>query len=130
MASRIALNLTRNARSFSSAAGEFIRGPVQVFGIQGRYAHALYSAATKQGSTEAVEGQLNSLQVSSCVLVIIITLYYLSVFPEINTVDILSYIFIYFLCGVGVGHNNNTCHCPGSYRLGPGTKRVSESARV
>ena len=59
MASRIATTLVR---SFSAASGEFVRAPVQVFGIEGRYAHALYSAATKQGTLGLVEDQLNSLQ--------------------------------------------------------------------
>lgn len=62
MAARIASAVPSHARAFSSTTGEFIRAPVQVFGIEGRYAHALYSAATKQGSAESVEGQLNSLQ--------------------------------------------------------------------
>jgi F-type H+-transporting ATPase subunit O len=61
MAARLAAAVRCQARSLSTAA-EFIRGPVQVFGIEGRYAHALYSAATKQGSADVIEGQLNSLQ--------------------------------------------------------------------
>ena len=62
MAARLAAAVRCNVRSLSTAS-EFIRGPVQVFGIEGRYAHALYSAATKQGSADVVESQLNSLQV-------------------------------------------------------------------
>ena len=62
MAARLAGVVRCNARSLSTAS-EFIRGPVQVFGIEGRYAHALYSAATKQGTAGEVESQLNSLQV-------------------------------------------------------------------
>ncbi|KAL5265798.1 hypothetical protein ACHWQZ_G006486 [Mnemiopsis leidyi] len=61
MAARLAAAVRCNVRSLSTAS-EFIRGPVQVFGIEGRYAHALYSAATKQGSADVVESQLNSLQ--------------------------------------------------------------------
>ena len=64
MAGRLAGIVRCNARSLSSAASEFIRGPIQVFGIEGRYAHALYSASTKQGSADVVEDQLNSLQVT------------------------------------------------------------------
>ena len=63
MAARLAAAVRCHARSFSTAS-EFIRGPVQVFGIEGRYAHALYSAATKQGAADQIEGQLNSLQVN------------------------------------------------------------------
>jgi F-type H+-transporting ATPase subunit O len=36
--------------------------PVQVFGIEGRYATALYSAASKQKSLDAVEKDLKSFQ--------------------------------------------------------------------
>lgn len=39
-----------------------MKPPVQVFGIEGRYACALYSAASKQKSLEAVERDLTSLQ--------------------------------------------------------------------
>lgn len=39
-----------------------MKPPVQVFGIEGRYACALYSAASKQKSLEAVEKDLTSLQ--------------------------------------------------------------------
>ncbi|XP_063676832.1 ATP synthase subunit O, mitochondrial-like [Bolinopsis microptera] len=61
MAARLAAAVRCHSRSLSTAS-EFIRGPVQVFGIEGRYAHALYSAATKAGSADAIESQLNSLQ--------------------------------------------------------------------
>lgn len=37
--------------------------PVQVFGIEGRYATALYSAATKQKQLDSVEGELKTLKV-------------------------------------------------------------------
>ena len=63
MAARLAAAVRCHSRSLSTAS-EFIRGPVQVFGIEGRYAHALYSAATKAGSADSIESQLNSLQVS------------------------------------------------------------------
>lgn len=61
MAARLAAAVRCQARSFSTAT-EFVRAPIQVFGIEGRYAHALYSAATKQGSASDIEDQLNSLQ--------------------------------------------------------------------
>jgi F-type H+-transporting ATPase subunit O len=49
--------LTFQARgiSSSSVAQQLVKPPVQVFGIEGRYACALYSAASKQKSLEAVE---------------------------------------------------------------------------
>ena len=36
-----------------------------MFGIEGRYAHALFSAASKKKSLEKVEQELNDFQVSS-----------------------------------------------------------------
>lgn len=41
-----------------------MKPPVQVFGIEGRYACALYSAASKQKCLEAVEKDLTSFQAS------------------------------------------------------------------
>lgn len=41
-----------------------VKTPVQVFGLEGRYATALYSAASKQKQLEAVERELNQLQVA------------------------------------------------------------------
>ena len=37
-----------------------MRAPVQVFGIEGRYATALYSAASKQKALDAVEKDLTT----------------------------------------------------------------------
>ena len=34
-----------------------------MFGVEGRYAHALYSAAVKKNSLEKVEQELNGFQV-------------------------------------------------------------------
>merc|ERR1711893_201223 len=52
-------------RQFSSStalrAGQLAQAPIQVFGIEGRYAHALYSAATKQKKLDAVEKDLNGV---------------------------------------------------------------------
>lgn len=39
-----------------------MKPPIQIFGIEGRYACALYSAASKQKSLEAVEKDLISFQ--------------------------------------------------------------------
>ena len=41
----------------------FFQTPLQVFGIEGRYATALYSAASKQQKLEAVEKETKALQV-------------------------------------------------------------------
>ena len=38
-----------------------LQPPIQVFGIEGRYAHAMYSAASKQNSLEKVEGELSKV---------------------------------------------------------------------
>ena len=40
-----------------------VQAPIQVYGLEGRYAHALFSAASKKKSLEAVEGELNKFQV-------------------------------------------------------------------
>ncbi|XP_003701590.1 ATP synthase subunit O, mitochondrial [Megachile rotundata] len=47
-------------RSFSSslATQQMVKPPIQVFGVDGRYATALYSAASKQKSLNAVEKDL------------------------------------------------------------------------
>nr|CAG4642825.1 EOG090X0EB8 [Evadne anonyx] len=52
------------ARNFSSspANAALVKPPVQVFGLEGRYASALYSAASKQKSLEKVEKELKTFQ--------------------------------------------------------------------
>merc|ERR1711928_124468 len=52
------------ARNFSSSSvnAALVKPPIQVFGLEGRYASALYSAASKQKSLEKVEKELNTLQ--------------------------------------------------------------------
>ncbi|KOB76603.1 H+ transporting ATP synthase O subunit isoform 1, partial [Operophtera brumata] len=50
--------------STSSAAAQMIKPPVQVFGLEGRYASALYSAATKNKTLDIVEKELSSFQKS------------------------------------------------------------------
>lgn len=42
--------------------GQMVKTPVQVFGLEGRYASALYSAATKQKQLESVEKDLVAIQ--------------------------------------------------------------------
>ncbi|XP_034935082.1 ATP synthase subunit O, mitochondrial [Chelonus insularis] len=52
------------ARSFSSSSAvqQLVKPPLQVFGIEGRYATALFSAASKQSSLDAVEKDLIKFQ--------------------------------------------------------------------
>jgi len=51
------------ARNFSTgtAGQQLVKAPVQVFGINGRYATALYSAAAKQKQLEQVEKDLKDI---------------------------------------------------------------------
>jgi len=51
-------------RQFSSSAvrAKLVQPPVQVFGTEGRYATALYSAASKQKQLKKVEKELAALQ--------------------------------------------------------------------
>ncbi len=39
---------------------------LQVFGVEGRYAHALFSAATKQKALETTEKELTEIKVVYC----------------------------------------------------------------
>ncbi|CAG9835771.1 unnamed protein product [Diabrotica balteata] len=57
-------NLYMAVRSFSTSntASQLVKAPLQIFGIEGRYASALYSAASKQKSLEGVEKDLLKLQ--------------------------------------------------------------------
>uniref|UniRef100_UPI003B642B80 ATP synthase subunit OSCP n=1 Tax=Artemia franciscana TaxID=6661 RepID=UPI003B642B80 len=59
-------DVSQAARQFSttSAATQLVKAPIQVFGIEGRYATALYSAAVKQKKLEAVEKDLVQLNAS------------------------------------------------------------------
>ncbi|XP_057319267.1 ATP synthase subunit O, mitochondrial [Microplitis mediator] len=55
---------TMIVRSFSSSpvTQQLVKPPLQVFGIEGRYATALFSAASKQSSLDAVEKDLLKFQ--------------------------------------------------------------------
>ncbi|OWF47122.1 ATP synthase subunit O, mitochondrial-like [Mizuhopecten yessoensis] len=57
------LKFGQGVRHFSSTAvkHKLIKPPVQVYGIEGRYATALFSAASKKKALPAVEKDLNSL---------------------------------------------------------------------
>ena len=40
-----------------------VQAPIKVFGVEGRYAHALFSAASQKNSLEKVEKELSDFQV-------------------------------------------------------------------
>ncbi|GMT28592.1 hypothetical protein PFISCL1PPCAC_19889 [Pristionchus fissidentatus] len=60
----MASNVLRRSFSTSNAslAGQFIKTPVQVHGVEGRYAAALYSAAHKSNSLETVDKDLKAVR--------------------------------------------------------------------
>lgn len=45
----------------AKVASKFIKPPISLFGLEGRYVNALYSAAVKSNKLEAVEGDLKKL---------------------------------------------------------------------
>ncbi|KPJ19788.1 ATP synthase subunit O, mitochondrial [Papilio machaon] len=57
-------NMLVRSLSTSSAASQLIKPTVQVFGLEGRYATALYSAASKSKSLDVVEKELRQFQQS------------------------------------------------------------------
>ncbi|VDP22234.1 unnamed protein product [Onchocerca flexuosa] len=59
------VHLFRRCMSLSAAVRateQIVRSPVQVHGVEGRYAVALYSAAVKDKNLDAIEKDLKSLQ--------------------------------------------------------------------
>jgi len=65
MASKQLLSFgSRAVRQFSSSAAssQLVKAPIQLHGVEGRYAHALYSAASKSGCLEATETELVGIQ--------------------------------------------------------------------
>ncbi|KAK2716915.1 ATP synthase subunit O, mitochondrial-like [Artemia franciscana] len=64
MASKQICQIAARQFSTTSAATQLVKAPIQVFGIEGRYATALYSAAVKQKKLEAVEKDLVQLNAS------------------------------------------------------------------
>ncbi|XP_038184637.1 ATP synthase subunit O, mitochondrial-like [Arvicola amphibius] len=62
MAAPAASGLSWQVRSFSTSVvrpfAKLVRPPVQIYGIEGRYATALYSAASKQNKLDQVEKEL------------------------------------------------------------------------
>ena len=59
------MQTVQGVRAFSSSASamNLVKAPVAVFGIEGRYATALYSAASKQKALDAVEKDLDAFSV-------------------------------------------------------------------
>ncbi|XP_062332019.1 ATP synthase subunit O, mitochondrial [Osmerus eperlanus] len=55
-----ALRAGQTVRQFSTSVSRsrLIKPPIQLYGVEGRYATALYSAASKQGNLETVEKEL------------------------------------------------------------------------
>ena len=43
-----------------------LQPPITLYGVEGRYATALFSAASKQGNLETVEKELVTVSVSAC----------------------------------------------------------------
>ncbi|XP_004620391.1 ATP synthase subunit O, mitochondrial [Sorex araneus] len=62
MAAPVVSGLSRQVRSFSTSVArpfaKLVRPPIQIYGVEGRYATALYSAASKQNKLDQVEKEL------------------------------------------------------------------------
>ncbi|XP_026463020.1 ATP synthase subunit O, mitochondrial-like [Ctenocephalides felis] len=56
------LNIVTRSLSSSAVASQMVKPPVQVYGIEGRYATALYSGASKNKVLDAVEKDLVKIQ--------------------------------------------------------------------
>lgn len=54
--------ILRRSFSVSASSGQLVKAPVQIFGINGRYATALYSAASKEKQLDVVEKELTDIQ--------------------------------------------------------------------
>ena len=52
--------LTQSSSTFDTLSPQ---APIKVFGVEGRYAHALFSAASQKNSVEKVEKELTDFQV-------------------------------------------------------------------
>ncbi|KAJ8255550.1 hypothetical protein COCON_G00194140 [Conger conger] len=57
-AARLGLQVRRLSTSASRPAAKLIKPPIQVYGVEGRYATALFSAASKQKNLDQVEKEL------------------------------------------------------------------------
>jgi len=60
---RLGTSLVRKFSTSTTFHSKLVTPPVYVFGIEGRYAHALYSAATKEKKLDVVEKDLKDIQV-------------------------------------------------------------------
>ncbi|KAM3958927.1 LOW QUALITY PROTEIN: ATP synthase subunit O, mitochondrial [Aphomia sociella] len=60
--SMLKTNMLVRSLSTSTTAAQLVKSPVQVFGLEGRYASALYSAGSKTKTLDAVEKELTSFQ--------------------------------------------------------------------
>ncbi|XP_040279075.1 ATP synthase subunit O, mitochondrial [Bufo bufo] len=58
-AGRLSLKVRSFSTSVSRPVAKLVRPPIQVFGLEGRYATALYSAASKEKKLDQVEKELN-----------------------------------------------------------------------
>jgi len=56
------LSGVRRLSTSAARHGKLAAAPIQLFGTEGRYAHALYSAATKQGKLADAEAELAAFQ--------------------------------------------------------------------
>jgi len=61
MASRNLVVLTRSFSTSSARAAPLVKTPIAVFGTEGRYASALYSAASKNNVLDVVENDLAAI---------------------------------------------------------------------
>lgn len=60
MAARGSLSMLTRGFSTSSSKAALVKTPIPVYGIEGRYSSALFSAAQKKKSLDVVEGDLVS----------------------------------------------------------------------
>ncbi|XP_036401293.1 ATP synthase subunit O, mitochondrial [Megalops cyprinoides] len=57
-AARLGLQVRQFSSTVSRPAAKLVKPPIQVYGVEGRYATALYSAASKQKKLDQVEKEL------------------------------------------------------------------------
>eukprot|EP00045_Choanoeca_perplexa_P022825 m.10988 g.10988 ORF g.10988 m.10988 type:complete len:214 (-) comp9733_c0_seq1:56-697(-) len=60
-AARTVVQASRSLSTSAIRAAEAKKAPIQIFGIEGRYAHALYSAASKKQALDKVEKELTQV---------------------------------------------------------------------
>merc|ERR1712018_560250 len=62
MASYRIIPAVRHFSTSAARSSKMVQAPIQLFGLEGRYAHALYSAASKEKKLDAVEAELKKFQ--------------------------------------------------------------------